>query len=301
MMGTIVEVTLVGPGDSSKKMAEAVFDELKRVESLTSFHTESALSRLNNAAGTGPVRADTGLLAIMAEALRIAGQTNGAFDPTVGPLTRIWNFSGPGEPKLPAQAEIASALGKTGWKKVKVDAETGSITLPEPGMSLDLGGIAKGYALDRVREVLQRSGACAALVNAGGDILVVGEKEPGKPWRIGVQDPRNNRGMVAVASLKDKIIVTSGDYQRFFIKNGRRYHHILDPQTGYPTEGLRSVTIVASEGITADAIATAIFPLGLEEGLRYIESIPGVAGLLIDSGGRLHFSSTARSLLEPLK
>jgi len=300
MMGTVVEVIVVGPGDAARKITEEVFDELKRVEDLTSFHKESPLTRLNEAAGTGPVRTDPELLWIISEGLRFAAQSRGAFDPTVGPLTRQWNFSG-GEPRLPEESEIAAALKTTGWKKVNLDSETGTIILPEPGMALDLGGIAKGYALDRAREVLKRSGAVGALVNAGGDILALGEKEPGKPWRIGVQEPRNPRGMVAVASIKDKIIVTSGDYERFFIHNGRRYHHVLDPKTGYPTEGLQSATIVASDGVTADATATAVFPLGVEEGLKYIESIPGAAGLLIGSDGRMHFSSAARSLLKPAK
>jgi thiamine biosynthesis lipoprotein len=189
-------------------------------------------------------------------------------------------------------------MSKVGLDRIEIDSATGTVRLSEPGMALDLGGIAKGYALDRARLVIENFGVKAALVNAGGDILAVGEKAPGKPWRVGVQDPRRGNAMVAVASVKDKIVVTSGDYERFFVKNGKRYHHILDPRTGYPATGLRSVTIVATDGLTADALATAVLVLGPDEGLKLVESIQGIEALLIDSAGRVRLSSGAVSIFE---
>ena len=221
----------------------------------------------------------------------------GAFDPSLGPVSRLWNLSA-GEPRLPPAPEIAQAMTKVGLDRIEIDSATGTVRLSEPGMALDLGGIAKGYALDRARLVIENFGVKAALVNAGGDILAVGEKAPGKPWRVGVQDPRSGNAMVAVASVKDKIIVTSGDYERFFVKNGKRYHHILDPRTGYPATGLRSVTIVATDGLTADALATAVLVLGPDEGLKLVESIQGIEALLIDSAGRVRLSSGAVSIFE---
>jgi thiamine biosynthesis lipoprotein len=294
-MGTLVEITIPGNGEREKASAEAIFAELKRVEDLCSFHKPSGLTRVNDQSGNGPVKADPELLALIGQSLRFAKETQGAFDPTVGALTRLWNFSA-GDPRIPPPPEIAAALARTGWQRVQIDAAAGTITLPEQGMALDLGGIAKGYALDRAADVLKKRGILSALVNAGGDVLVVGEREPGKPWRIGVQDPRNERAMVAVANLKDRVVQTSGDYERCFVDNGIRYHHILNPVTGYPAGGVQSVTVVAPTGTTT--VTAGIFVLGVEAGLKYIESMPDVQGFLIDSEGRIHRSAGAESLFD---
>jgi thiamine biosynthesis lipoprotein len=294
-MGTVVEVTIVADEKTGKTVAEAVFSELKRVEDLTSFHKPSQLTTINDQSGSGPVKADTELLSLVGESLRFAKETHGAFDPTVGPLTRLWHFSG-GDPRLPTQSEIAAAVAKVGWHRVKIDSAAGTILLPEPGMALDLGGIAKGYALEQAAAVIRKQGISAALVNAGGDVLVVGEREPGKPWRIGVQDPRNERSMVAVANLKDCVVQTSGDYERCFFENGKRYHHILNPATGYPAGDVQSVTVVAPTGMTT--VTAGMFVLGVEAGLKYLESMPNVQGFLIDQEGRIHKSSRADSVFD---
>ncbi|MEJ2718400.1 MAG: FAD:protein FMN transferase [Deltaproteobacteria bacterium] len=297
LMGTLVQITVVGTDPNAKAAAQAVIDEIQRVENLTSFHKPSALTRINDHAGKGPIKANAEMLTLIQDSIRLSRETKGAFDPSLGPVSRLWNFSA-GEPRLPAASEIAQALTKVGLDRIEIDPAAGTIWLAEPGMALDLGGIAKGYVLDRARVVLEKFGVKGALVNAGGDILAVGEKAPGKPWRVGVQDPRHGNAIVAVASVKDKVVVTSGDYERFFMKNGKRYHHILDPRTGYPATGLRSVTIVASDGLTADALATGVFVLGPDEGLKLVESIPGVEALLIDSTGRVRLSSGAASIFE---
>ena len=295
LMGTLVHVTIPGAESTSNAVAEAIFSELKRVEDLTSFHKPSGLTEINDQSGNGPIKADSELLSLIGESLRFAKETQGAFDPTVGPLTRLWNFSA-GDPRLPSSPEIAAALAKIGWRRVTVDSAAGTITLPDRGMALDLGGIAKGYALQQAAAVIRKRGISAALVNAGGDVLVVGEREPGKPWRIGVQDPRNERAMVAVANLKDCVVQTSGDYERCFIADGKRYHHILNPATGYPADGLQSVTVVAPTGMST--VTAGIFVLGVEDGLKYIESMPNVQGFLIDFEGRIHKSAGAESIFD---
>ncbi len=297
LMGTLVEVTAVGPDDKATAAVGAVLDEIKRVEDLTSFHKPSALSRLNDVAGTGPVATDPELFGIIEKSLRIAGDTNGAFDPTVGPLCRLWRFSA-GEPRLPSPSEIAEALGKVGWQKVRLDPDRRTVLFTQPGMALDLGAFAKGYALDRAREEMKKRGISSALVNIGGDMVVMGEKEPGKPWLIGIQDPRNPKAMVAFGAARDQAIVTSGDYERFFVANGKRYHHILDPKTGYPAESLQSVTIVAADPTATQPMGTAVFVLGVREGLKYVESVPGAEALLIDSSGAIHFSRGAEAFFE---
>ncbi|MBI4961988.1 MAG: FAD:protein FMN transferase [Desulfomonile tiedjei] len=297
LMGTLVEVTVSSPRDKANGASEAVFDEIKRVEDLTSFHKPSGLTSLNDSAGRGPINPDRELLEIIGTALQTAKATKGAFDPTVGVLCRLWSFSG-GEPRLPDSSEIVEAVKKVGWGRVKLDNSEGTVFLPETGMALDLGGITKGYALDRVAEALRKHGISSALVNIGGDVLVVGEKEPGKPWRIGVQDPRNPREVVAVAAPKDRVVMTSGDYERFFVKDGKRFHHILNPATGYPAEGAQSVTIVAASGLVAEPLGATIFVLGVDKGLKYIHSLPDVEALVIDPQGQIHMTPGARSLFE---
>ncbi len=136
------------------------------------------------------------------------------------------------------------------------------------------------------------------MINIGGDILAIGEKEPGKPWRVGVEDPRNKNGIVAVTTLKDRVIVTSGDYERFFIQDGKRYHHILDPSTGYPADKLRSVTVVGPVGTTLQPLGTATFVMGVEKGLKFVESIEAAQGFLIDAQGKYHFTDGAQSVFE---
>jgi thiamine biosynthesis lipoprotein len=295
LMGTLVQITVVGTSEKAKAACQAVIDEIERVENLTSFHKPSALTRLNEHAGMGPTKTNAELLELLQRSLGMARQTHGAFDPTIGTLSRLWNFSG-GGPRLPSRAEITQALAKIGWKKVTIDAEAGTVTLPDRGMAFDLGAIAKGYALDRAAAVLKQHGISAALVNAGGDILALGMKGPNQPWRVGVQAPREMNSIVAVAELNNRVIVTSGDYERFFEKDGTRYHHILSPRTGYPARGVQSVTIVSADGVTADSLATAVFVSGVQRGLREVESMAGVEGLLIDSAGKLHLSSGAGSI-----
>jgi len=297
LMGTLVELTLVGNDDKVKGAAQAVLAEIQRVEDLTSFHKPSGLTALNDHAGKGPFKLEPELFALVELSLKWARETDGAFDPTIGPLSRAWNFSG-GEPRLPDESEIALLLPTVGWNLVKIDPPTRTVDLPLPGRALDLGGIAKGYARDRAYEVLKKYEVRDALVNAGGDILALGEKERGKPWRIGIQDPRIPNEVRAVGSLKDKRIATSGDYERFFIGGGRRYHHILDPRTGYPADELCSVTIVRNSGPSADGLSLAVFVLGAEKGLKLIESLPGVEGLLIDAKGGVTMTSGAASMLE---
>lgn len=297
LMGTLVEVTVVGEGDQAKQAAQAIMDEIQRVEALTSFHKSSSLTGVNDRAGREPIRCDRELFALVKASLEIARVSEGAYDPTIGPVSKLWGFSA-GDPRLPSSSEVADAAARVGWQRVGMDPESETIRLPEAGMALDLGGIAKGYALDKALEVIRKSGVKGALVNAGGDIVAAGEKASGTPWRVGVQDPRRGDAIKAVVNIKDRFIVTSGDYERFFIQDGKRYHHILNPRTGYPAEGLSSVTIIGSKGSALEPLAVAVFVLGSEKGLKLVESIPGVYALLIDAAGEVRFSRGAEAMFE---
>jgi FAD:protein FMN transferase len=287
VMGTFVDVSIVGAAEPAKEGAAAAFDEMKRIEDLTSFHKPSQLTAINDHSGQGPVKTDAEVLSIVAEALKASEQTGGAFDPTIGAVSRLWKFSGEGESRIPTEDEIKTALSKVGYSKVILDQANSTIELTEPGMALDLGGITKGHALNRCAIILKKLGISSALVNIGGDILALGGKEPGKPWRIGVEDPRDKNAMVAVTELTDQVIFTSGDYERFIEMDGKRYHHILDPKTGYPAEGVRSVTVVGKPGETLQPFGTSAFVMGARKGLEFLESKLRLPALLVDGEGKI--------------
>lgn len=297
-MGTLVEISAVGAPDKTKPAIYAAFQEIKRVEDLTSFHKSSGLTELNRSGGEGAMKSDPELVELLKKSLVFSELSGGAFDATVGPLAQLWNFSGVSGPRLPDSQEVTQTLPLIGWKKLEVDADKNTISLPSKGMAVDLGAIAKGYALDRAADKIRSFGIESALINAGGDIVAFGTREPGKPWRIGIQDPRNPSGIIAVAEINDRAVVTSGDYERFFMEGDKRYHHILDPQTGYPAQGVQSVTIVAPDGVTADALSTAVFVLGKRKGLDLVEAMPDVACLIVDSEGMVVMSEKARNIFQ---
>jgi thiamine biosynthesis lipoprotein len=217
----------------------------------------------------------------LAAALEVASASGGAFDPTVLPLVRLWSFDTGG--RLPPAADIQQARRSVDWRRVSQDAQ-GRYRLPE-GFGLDLGGIAQGAVVDLLGAWLEQKGFRRYLVEASGDILVSGSKGRKEPWSVAIRHPRDSRAFVGIVKLGEpgrKIaIVTSGDYERFFEQGGKRYHHILDPATGYPAMGLASVTVIAPTCTEADALSTAAFVLGPERGLSLLESRPGVEGLLI--------------------
>ncbi len=217
----------------------------------------------------------------LAAALEVASASGGAFDPTVLPLVRLWDFDHGG--RLPPAADIQEARKKVDWRRVSRDAQ-GRYRLPA-GLSLDLGGIAQGAVADLMGAWLEQRGFRRYLIEVSGDILIAGQKADNQPWTVAIRHPRRGEefvGLVKLGTPGSKLaIVTSGDYERFFEQGGRRYHHILDPATGYPAMGLISVTIIAPTGTEADALSTAAFVLGPERGLQLLESRRGVEGLLI--------------------
>lgn len=249
-------------------------------------HPDGVIGRLNRDGRVSGPWPD-GVRATLELARRIAEQSQGAFDPTVLPLTSLWAFDKGGE--LPAAAALQAALPRVDYKRLFVGAD-GTVSLP-PGFGLDLGAIAKGAVVDLIGAELDRRGHHRYLVEAGGDILVSGPKKGGQPWSIGIRHPRQAEAMIGILKVGESgpvSVVTSGDYERYFDQGGRRYHHIIDPHTGYPAEGLVSVTVIAPTCASADALATAAFVLGPREGLELLEDLESVEGLLIaERGGTL--------------
>lgn len=295
MMGTIVSVTVLSPdADAGLAAIEAAFDEIALVEARTTrYSQDSELSKLNamrDGYSREPVCLE--IAEVVARSLAVAEASSGAFDITVAPLVDLWTFP-EGDYALPDETHIQAALSAVDWRDVQVDADEGTLTAT-PGTQLDLAGVAKGYAVDRAVAALRRAGIETGVVDAGGDVGFVGTPPDEAGWRVGVQHPRAD-GLMGVVVVDGGSIATSGDYQNFFLMDGVRYHHILDPSTGYPARGIMSVTVAAELAVDADALATAVFVLGPEDGMALIEGIPGAEALLIagegDSPGDVLLSS----------
>ncbi len=306
LMDTVVEIRV---HHKSKAQAEKAIndsmEEMKRVEQrMSRFLPGSEVSRVNKEAfvegkkGTlsaeRPIPISDELFSLLEKAVRLSELTRGRFDITIFPLWEIWKFEGE-NPEVPEKAEIEKALKLVNYDKMIL--KNGEISFAGRGMGIDLGGIAKGYAVDGAVRVLKEKNINSAMVNAGGDIYVLGRKQ-GKPWRIGIRHPRREGEILGTIEVEDRAIVTSGDYERFFFSEGKRYHHIINPRTGYPADECQSVTIVAEEATFADGLATGIFVLGPREGMALIESLEGVEGVIVNKEGDVSTSSGLVSRIE---
>jgi thiamine biosynthesis lipoprotein len=294
LMGTVVEITIGHPDrELARKAAARAFGEIERVDALLSSHNpESEITGLNASGAAGPVAVSDEVFALLARAESIRVATAGAFDVTVGPLVELWAFDQSG--RVPGEGEIASALASVGGARLELDGDDGTVRFLTEGMRIDLGAIGKGYAVDRAVAILESAGIESAIIDAGGDIRLLGSR-PGKDfWRIAVRHPREPSRFLLGLDLAGTAVVTSGDYERFFMVGDTRYHHILDPRTGFPARGCSSVTVVAPDTAGADAYATAAFVLGPEEGLRYLRSLPGVEGIIVDANGELLWTDKAK-------
>ena len=281
---------------------EAAFAETARVEALCGYASTSPVAAINRAAGRHPVAVDPELYRLIATALYFSSVTGSAFDITVGPLSELWGFRSEqrtvrqGNP--PSDAQIRSALAKTGWRNVRLCTSSCTVFLTKPGMQIDLGGIAKGYAVQRAMDTMVTYGMRDVLINYGGDIEMLGRNAQGLPWKVGVQHPRHSDRIVTVISQSSGSIVTSGDYERYFFKDGVRYHHIFDPATGKPARGAISATVITNDNMIADILSTALFVLGPQKGIRLAESLPGVEAFIISestAGATITLTANLRS------
>ena len=271
-LGTVCTINLFDQG--STELYGQMFQKLKGIEQAFSVNlSDSAVSQINQSAGIAPVVVPQEVIYVLQEALRIAERTGGAFDPTIGPLVDLWDIGGDNS-QVPSQQAIDHARSLVDWRLVEIDSQRGTVYLTKQGMALDLGGIAKGYAADELVAIAQEAGIQQALFDLGGNIYAFGTKADGTPWRVGVKDPAQPGGSPALAlAVQDRSVVTSGMYERFFEQEGIRYHHILNPATGYPVwNDIQSVTIVSKSSLLADALSTSVFVLGREKGLALLES-----------------------------
>ncbi len=280
-MSTIVSVSVAAPESPAVLAAiDAAFAEIDRLqEVLSEWRPSSQLAELNRRAGEGPVTVDAELIETARIAREVAEASGGAFDPTWAALSGLWDFRA-AEPRLPDPAELARRVGLIDYRQLTIDASRRTLALSRPGMKVGLGGVAKGYVVDRASATLTARGYPHHLVVAGGDLYAAGRKAS-KRWTIGVRAPQGV-GLYGTLELEDQGVATSGNYERYFIKDGVRYHHILDPATGYPARGLSSVTAVAKSAALADAFATAVFVLGAERGLALAAARSDLEVLLFD-------------------
>ena len=299
LMGTLVWVTAVAPDEERAQTATAAgLAEIRRLEELLStWIPTSELSQVNAAAGSSPVKVSPETMEVLERSLEMARLTEGGFNIAIGPAVAAWNVSEKG--RIPSGEELNSLRPLIDLSQVHLDKDKGTVFLALPGMQIDVGGIGKGYAADLAAAVMQAAGASAGVVAISGDIKTFGRLPDGQRFRFGIQHPRKEQGeLIASLALENEAVSTAGDYQRFFIKDGIRYHHILDPTTLQPARLSQSVTIVAPEGVVADGLDTGIFVMGAEKGLALIERLPGVEGLIIGRDGKIFVSSGLQGRLE---
>ncbi|HUF12854.1 MAG TPA: FAD:protein FMN transferase [Longimicrobiales bacterium] len=283
VMGTMLRVVAwESDPDTAAAVLRAARAEVVRVDSLMStYRDDSDLSRVNRAAGTGEwTHVSPETLEVLLASLEYARSSDGAFDPTVGPLVDVWGFyreSG----AMPPAAALDSAGALVDWRRVEVRADVRLVRLPLAGMRLDFGAIAKGYAVDLALAAARRAGAGRAMIDLGGNIGVLGDAPAGESWPFGLRHPRHPESSFAVIAAESGVVATSGDYERYFVHDGVRYAHIVDPRTGWPVQGVASVSVLAPTGVASDALSTTLFVLGVERGCAVAAGLPGVAAVWV--------------------
>ncbi len=289
-MGCTCTVRACGPDAAAlPEIVGAALDEVDRIDRLMShYRPDSPLSRLNREAASGPVAVEPELLAFLDLCLRWSRESDGAFDVTVGPLMKAWGFFRD-EGRVPGKGELAAALEVVGYRHVRLDREAGTVRFDRPGVELDLGGIGKGYAVDRVVDLLRRRGIASALVNLGGSSVYGLGAPPGKKaWEIGIQDPTDPAKTALTVTLRDRALSVSGGYARFFEKDGVTYAHVMDPRTGRPVQGLLSVAVLSTSATDGDALDNVLFVQGPDRARLFLERHRSTEALffLPQPGGR---------------
>jgi thiamine biosynthesis lipoprotein len=285
---TVVTIKLNGTEDET--ILQKCFDKMAEYEAMLSRTREGSDIWKVNHAGGEPVEVSDETAELINLALKYADLSEGAFNITLAPYSILWDFQN-NTGDVPSEEEIAEAGSHTGLSLLHIDGNT--VTLDDPEAAIDLGGIAKGYIADRLKELILENGIESAWINLGGNVLTVGEKPDGSTWNIGIRDPFGEASdIITIVRLRDMSVVTSGTYERFFEKDGVIYHHILDPETGYPMQnGLKSVTILSDSSADGDALSTTCFVLGLERGMELIESLDGIEAMFVTDDKEMHCSS----------
>ena len=288
MMGTEVSVYLWSDDSEAGLVAlESVFQEADRIDRLMStYKYASEISKINREAAGLPVVANEELYRLISRSLEISSLTDGAFDITYESVGQHYDFR---ERQRPDEATVKSELEKIDFRYLQLDDTTRTVRFDREGVRINLGGIAKGYVVERAISILRVKGIQNAIVTAGGDSRLLGDRR-GRPWMVGIRDPRKDGEVAISVPLQDEAISTSGDYERFFDEDGIRYHHIIHPGSGTPASGVHSATVFGPDAVTTDALSTSVFVMGVDKGLKMIASLAGYESIVIDAEGRVFFS-----------
>ncbi|WP_246841002.1 FAD:protein FMN transferase [Hahella sp. CCB-MM4] len=288
-MGTRIHVEV---SDESESHANLLFDQVFREfyrleESMSSYIDTSEVSIVNQNAAEAPVKVSRELIDLIKKSFQVSKISNGAFDITYASVGRYYDYR---KNQAPDESQIEANLDAIDYRHVVVDEKASTISFTHPHVYIDLGGIAKGYAVDRAIDILRQGGVISGMVSAGGDTQLIGNKL-GKPWIVGIKDPRREEESAVLLPLENTAISTSGDYERYFIQDGVRYHHIISPKTGRSAGEVQSVTILGPDSTTTDALSTTVFVLGVEKGLELVERLPGIDAIIVDQHRKMHYSS----------
>lgn len=306
IMDTLIQITVYSENEAKgQKALKEAFGAFERIHDTTNRFQKNGQTatasndvvKINENAGTKPVAVSADTINMIERSHYFAGSSGGAFDVSVGPVMDLWGF-GKSEQQVPSDEEINRALSLVDYNKVQVDPSNMTVFLTKPGMSLDLGGVAKGYATDEAVKALKEAGIQHAIINAGGNVYALGDKPDGSPWRVGVQDPRGEKSIIGILYVKDRAVVTSGDYQRYFEQEGVRYHHIIDPTTGKQARDVMQTTVVTDSATDADILSTSLFVLGAQKGMCFVKELPGTGAIFIGADRQVTYTENLHDQLE---
>lgn len=291
MLGSPLEMTVVAKDTvQGNEFIDLAIAEVKRVEYLISdWIPTTQISQVNQNAGIKAVKVDKEVYELVERAIKVSQITSGAFDISYASMDKIWKFDGSMK-VMPTDEAIKKSVSKIGYKNIILDPKEQTIFLKNVGMKLGLGGIGQGYIADKVKELLFPKGCTSGIVNVSGDINAWGKQPDGKPWTVGIVNPLNKNKIFATFPLENNAVETSGNYEKYVVFNGIRYSHIIDPRTGYPAQGVVSVSVFAKQTEIADALATGIFVLGVDVGLDLVNQLKGIECIIVDDKGKIHSS-----------
>ena len=287
-MGSRFEITVVAADSTSaNEHIETAIAEIDRIEKLiSSWDEHSQTSEINRNAGLRPVQVDVELLDLIERAIGISTLTDGAFDISYASMDRIWHFDGSMK-SMPTDEAIKASVAKVGYENIVLDRAAGTVYLKLKGMRIGFGAIGKGYAADRAKDLLMAKGVQSGIINASGDMNTWGKQVDGSEWKVAITNPLEKNNAFALLPISNGAVVTSGNYEKYVEFDGKRYSHIIDPRTGYPSKGIISVTVFAPKAELADALATSVFVMGIDAGLDRINQLPKIECVIIDDQGNI--------------
>lgn len=290
-LGTLIN--LRASGSKAEKAIHKALERLNEIDDrMSAFKESSDISKINFSAGSRGENVNSDTYFVVKKAIEYSEILEGTFDPTIRPLVKLWSI-GTKEEKIPEKKDIEETLKLVNYKDIILGENTNSIMLKHKNQALDIGGIAKGFAADEVRDIFYKHNIKSALIDLGGNIFALGSKGDGSPWRVGIQNPFKLRGeFVGILSAKNRSIVTSGNYERYFMKDGKRFHHILDPKTGYPSQSkIISATIISDNSIDGDGLSTGVYIIGIDKAIKIIEAIDGIEAIFITEDKKIYKTS----------